>query len=155
LSPDELKGVLVVSDNGVTTPLSTLKVPVRSVLMDDPRPPVPGEGNRAQNLAQGRSGVIELAGGFLHAWKATANRGSGFVQTVFQVDGQGHRRALVRGYQVVNDHGDLKLNAGYWSGTAFHLSGERSLEQEIALSRFEAEQRKKYGSDWAVISAMP
>lgn len=117
VSSKELKDALVVTADGYPI-LMTKKVTGIYQPMDD-LPPNPST-SKTNNALQGGVGAAELILSGVGGWAMVANDQTGVIQTVLQTDGNGHRRALVRGYQVRKDsNGLLSVTCAYWTGTSW------------------------------------
>ncbi len=113
----QLKDTLVITAGGYPV-LRSGKVNGTYQPLDDLVPTV--SSSKANNAAQGGVAAAELILAGAGGWAMVANNGTGLVQTVFQTDAAGNRRALVRGYQVrAQTDGTLSVYASYWTGTTW------------------------------------
>jgi hypothetical protein len=110
--------VLEVSADGYPT----LKKGTGAALPSNPSLPSPVHQSREGNAKEGGANGIDIVNQGIAGWQAAANDGTGMIQTVFQEDGQGHRRVVVRGYQVRKDEdGTYTVYVGYWDGSKWIL----------------------------------
>jgi hypothetical protein len=77
------------------------------------------DGTPSSALLDGVTVAVEAGGKATSGWAYVANSGTQTIQTTFQTDGKGSRRALVRGYRVYDDGtGTLKVKVAYWTGAS-------------------------------------
>jgi hypothetical protein len=123
-SPKELTQVLRIEPNGTPHIVST-KVTQPLQVQD---------GGPATTPLEGGFGAIDLAASASNGWKAASNEGTGYVQAQFQEDGKGHRRVLVRGYEVRISDGKPQVSTGYWTGTGWVAPGKPTLKQPVVMN---------------------
>ena len=81
------------------------------------------------------AGMADLAVSAHSGWKAASNEGTGFVQAQYQEDDKGHRRVLVRGYEVRVSDGTPVVSGAYWNGEGWTPLGTPTLRTPPIMTK--------------------
>jgi len=81
------------------------------------------------------AGIGDLAVSAHSGWKAASNEGTGYVQAQYQQDDKGHRRVLVRGYEVRVTDGTPAVSGAYWNGKGWTPLGTPTLKSPPIMTK--------------------